>query len=341
MNRRRPSRSGFTLIELLVVVFIISVLVALLLPAVQSAREAARRAQCGNNLRQIGLGLNAYYASYNVFPFQIIHPQQGELHVPRGCLEGTPLQYFSAHVRLTPFLEMNALFSSLNITMEVCPEPGYLPHPANTTALNVRIAMFACPTDGLVASVASPTSYRGNVGVGPFWAPSSESPDSGNGFFTWRVPAAASVYPDGLSHTAAFSERLVGSGDRARRAPDRNFGNIFVVINAYSSTADYALAACRLAAADPKFPEQYRGGYYWFVGGRDQAYYVHAQEPNGAIPDALGSANPPVGIATARSLHPGIVNALMGDGSTRPVSESIGRPVWRALGTRNGGELVE
>jgi prepilin-type N-terminal cleavage/methylation domain-containing protein/prepilin-type processing-associated H-X9-DG protein len=342
MNRRGPARSGFTLIELLVVVFIISVLVALLLPAVQSAREAARRAHCANNLRQIGLGLHAYYASYNVFPFQIIYPEQLERRVPRECLEsGTPLQYFSAHVRMTPFLEMNSLFSSLNITMEVCPAPGYLPHPANTTALNVRIAMFACPTDGLLADVTAPTSYRGNVGVGPFWAASAESPDSGNGFFTWRVLASASAYPDGLSHTASFSERLIGSGDPARKAPDRNFGNIFVVINAYSSTADYALAACRLAAADPSFPTQYRGGYYWFVGGRDHAYYVHAQEPNGAIPDALGFANPPVGIATARSLHPGGVNVLMGDGSTRFVSESIQRPVWRALGTRNGGEIVE
>jgi prepilin-type processing-associated H-X9-DG protein len=325
--------------ELMTVVFILSVLIALLLPAVQAAREAARRSQCANNLRQIGLGLHAYYSSHGVFPFQVVHP---ELPMPRWC-DDAPSQYFSAHVRLTPFLEMNSLFASLNVSLELCAMPGYLPHPANTTALDVRIGMFACPTDGVVASTATPTSYRGNVGVGPFWAMSAESPDSGNGFFTWKVRATTSAYPDGLSHTVAFSERLIGSGDPMRRAPDRNSGNILLVYKSYVRTADFALAACRLAASDPSFPTQSRGGYYWFVGGRDHAYYVHAQEPNGIIPDALGDGYifPAAGITTARSLHPGGVNALMGDGSTRFVSESIQRPVWRALGTRNGGETVE
>ena len=79
----------------------------------------------------------------------------------------------------------------------------------------------------------------------------------------------------------------------------------------------------------------------WFEGSRTNAYYTHAQEPNGVIPDALGRAIPTLGVATARSEHPGGVNSLMGDGSTRFVAESIQRPVWRALGTRNGRELVE
>jgi len=340
MNPRGFLRSGFTLIELMAVVCIISVLIGLLLPAVQSAREAARRSQCANNLRQIGLGLHTYYASHDVFPFQVVHP---ELRMPPWC-DDAPSQYFSAHVRLTPYLEMNSLFSSLNVSLELCPMAGYLPHPANTTALDVRIGMFACPTDGILASAATPTSYRGNVGVGPFWAMSSESPDSGNGFFPWEERATASAYPDGLSHTVAFSERLIGSGDPMRKAPDRNSGFILRAYHkSYITTADLALTACRIAASDSSFPTQFRGGYYWFIGGRDHTYYVHAQEPNGSIPDALADAAvvPAAGITTARSLHPGGVNALMGDGSTRFVSESIQRPVWRALGTRNGGELVE
>jgi prepilin-type processing-associated H-X9-DG protein len=196
----------------------------------------------------------------------------------------------------------------------------------------------------MLASAASPTSYRGNVGVGPFWDVSSESPDSGNGFFTYKVRASASAYPDGLSHTVAFSERLIGSGDPKRKAPNRNSGFILLAYaKSYITTANRALASCRIAASDPSFPTQFQGGYYWFVGGRDHAYYVHAQEPNGTIPDALadGAVVPAAGITTARSLHPGGVNALMGDGSTRFVSESIQRPVWRALGTRNGGETVE
>lgn len=355
MKANRSSQAGFTLIELLVVITIIAVLIGLTLPAVQVAREAARRARCANNLRQIGLALHNYEAQYNAFPYQIRRWPNGvksiaEL-VPPDCNPGLyggdkqiSVAQLSALVRLTPFLEQKAVFDSINFSVVRCvPHNHSDVHEANTTALDVRIATLLCPSDGLAWTVAGyPTSYRGNTGVGPSLNRTSESPDSGNGFFPFEAAFHASMVIDGLSHTVAFSERVVGSGQDPRSA-ERDFGNITKAhYRGAWLTADFALDVCRLAATRPTFPPRFlNGGYFWHEGSRLNAYYVHAQEPNGVIPDALALANPVLGIATARSRHPGGVQALMGDGSTRFVSESIQRQVWRALGTRNGRELVE
>jgi prepilin-type N-terminal cleavage/methylation domain-containing protein/prepilin-type processing-associated H-X9-DG protein len=343
MTQRPSSRpGGFTLIELLVVIALIATLVGLLLPAVQSAREAARRARCANNLRQIGLALHAYHGQYNAFPFQATWWHMEILPLPPQCCGDCPFFYFSAQVRLTPFLDQAALFNNLNVALELCPEFKHNPQRANTTALNVRLDVFLCPTDGVVAACDGyPTSYRGNVGVGPNTTTNAESTDSGNGFFPHQDRFGASLITDGLSNTVAFSERLVGSGGVGRTSPSRDFGNILINPRGAALTADFALDVCRLAAASPGFPLSSRGGYRWYNGNREDAYYTHAQEPNGPIPDALDIPPGETGVATARSLHPGGVNALMGDGSTRFVTELIHRNTWRALGTRAGGELVE
>ena len=223
-------KTGFSLIELLVILSIISVLAALLLPAVQAAREAARRQQCANNLRQIGIALNAYHAVYDSFPFQVPHLPRG-MRPPTPCdprVTGLP-QYTSVLLQMASFIELQNTFNSTNFAFQYCSIPGEFPHPANRTALNVRIASFLCPTDGISSDHAYPSSYRGNVGVGPSWATSSEAPDSGDGFFPWRVAGRAALVTDGMSHTAAFSERLLGSGRPATKWPERDFGDITVV----------------------------------------------------------------------------------------------------------------
>jgi prepilin-type processing-associated H-X9-DG protein len=123
--------------------------------------------------------------------------------------------------------------------------------------------------------------------------------------------------------------------------PARDFGDILVMPGCTERDADYALACCRVASTKD-FPADRRAGFTWFYGDFECTAYVHAQEPNGRIPDAIRVGGYlEIGIVTARSLHPGGVNSLMADGSARFVKESIERKVWRGLGTRNGDELVE
>ena len=334
----RP-RAGLTLIEALVVVGILGVLAGLLLPAVQSAREAARRARCASNLRQIGIALHSYHDVNQCFPeqFTTYHRQVEPPPV-------VPHQFISAHVRLLSHLGYEPLYSAVNFQVEPWPEPtpGPCDYPANLTVFDTSLDVFLCPSDGVSSSSSHGNNYRGNAGVGPAWIISGEQSDSGNGFFTSPGPTRAASFPDGLSHTVAFGERLRGSGGTGRAAVERDFGDLGPYPYAAERDANFALGWCRVAARSGLFPEFTGAGATWFISDKMYTYYSHAQEPNGAIPDSLNYVyNPAWGVATARSWHPGGVNALMGDGSIRFVSERIERDVWRGLGTRNGGELIE
>ncbi|OJW10555.1 MAG: hypothetical protein BGO49_22815 [Planctomycetales bacterium 71-10] len=320
----------------MVVVSILGLLISLLLPAVQSAREAARRAQCQSNLKQVGLALHAYESSHRLFPLNWIAERIDPRDAPAAYGAVRP---YSALARLLPFLDQPALFASINFDVESFPGAMLkeFPYPENESAFLVRVSTFLCPTDGSVLK-AHGCSYRGNYGVGPYPATNNQTYDSGNGFYS-NLPLGVGSFPDGLSHTAAYSERLLGTGPGPAFSAMRDFGNISVAWYCTDRDADFALACSRLAATRD-FPKVRRGGFSWFIGDFECAAYNHAQESNGRIPDALFPGQW-VGIVTARSLHPGGVSTLMGDGSVRFVRDGIGRPVWRGLGTRNGGELIE
>ena len=181
------------------------------------------------------------------------------------------------------------------------------------------------------------TNYRGNTGIGPAFMVWVETPDSGNGVFPENEVIRPADLRDGLSHTAAFSERVSGIGagqvarSRAGRLPAARHRQ-------HGRPAPEGLPGRRR----PGNPGYATSGRWWFWTGRGRTLYTHTQEPNGAIPDcSYGNFLPEIDMATARSRHPGGVNALMADGSVRFVSDAIARPVWRGLGTRNGGELVE
>ncbi len=332
------TKAGFTLIELLVIISIIGLLMAIILPAVQAARKSARRAQCVSNLRQIGIALHDYEASYDSFPLNWRNPRVDPARGHPWYIGGRPI---SALARMLPFLDQQALYASINFSVETYPSDGgtEVPYPQNTTALMTRLSVYLCPSDAVATPSEYGCSYRGNFGVGPGIATNHETYDSGNGFYSFPGVLGPRSFPDGLSHTVAYSERLRGTGVGGGLSPECDFGNILVMPNCLDRDADYALLCCQLASAKD-FPAYRMGGFSWFFSDFKCTSYNHAQEPNGRIPDAVALVGW-TGIATARSAHPGGVNCLMADGSVRFVSESIGRTVWRALGTRNGGELVE
>ncbi|MFO0952006.1 MAG: DUF1559 domain-containing protein [Isosphaeraceae bacterium] len=333
------SKRGFTLIELLVVIGTIGLLTALLLPAVQSAREASRRASCQNNLHQLGLAMHSYHESQGCFP--VASNTYG------SNIGSMYFGYYSIHCRLLPYLDQNVLYSSINFEVGAWPLDTFLAAPnsqqaglaaPNATAYQTGVALFLCPSDGGAFS-GSGNNYRGNVGVGPGFLPSVRTPDSGNGFSPELVTVNASRVVDGLSHTVAMSERVRGSGDPRHIDPERDVFRRTGIAN----TADQLLLSCRIAARPYNQDQGYASsGRWWFWTGRERTLYTHTQTPNGRIPDCTyGGMTTAIDMATARSRHPGGVNTLFGDGSLRFVTESIDLRVWRGLGTRYGGELVD
>lgn len=335
----RGRSAGFTLIELLVTIGVIAILIALSLPAVQAAREAARRSLCANNLRQIGLASQGYSDDFSMFA-------PSSTNFATGPFTIVYFGAYSPQVRLLPYLEQGSLYASINFTTGTVPPDaiggiaspqGATLIPPNTTAARTGLAVFLCPSDR--GGTAGPgCNYRGNTGVGPFGSTNLLHPDSGNGLFPDYSFVPTSFVPDGLSHTAAFSERVRGSGQPGRPSPEQD------VFGAYSAktmfTADQTLSICRASAYSGA--STFTGsGAWWFWFGRERTLYCHAQVPNGTTPDCLQEGLPSFGMSTARSRHPGGVNVLMGDGSVRFVVETINQAVWRGLGTRNGSELVD
>ncbi len=172
----RLRRRGFTLIELLVVIAIIAVLISLLLPAVQSAREAARRAQCTNNLKQLGLALHNYHQAVGTFP---MGNTIGYSYVGTQTTWGT----FSAQAQMLPYLEQTPLYNSCNFNWDVWYGTGA---SINGTVWNVKVNAFLCPSDGK-AGMTSINSYYGSFGTGTNpWASQT------NGIFARRIPRTRS-----------------------------------------------------------------------------------------------------------------------------------------------------
>ncbi len=308
MNQRR----GFTLIELLVVIAIIGVLVSLLLPAVQSAREAARRAQCTNNLKQIGLATHNYESTHGVLP-------AGQI----------PTTAYSALTRLLPFAEQQPLYAALNFD---------LPHdsPINDTVRLAVVSTFLCPSDAEnpLPERGGATNYMYNKGSGIVWQRAT-GPNAGlkdpNGPFYFDAWVRLSQIRDGLSNTSFFCERVLTDGSNAIVSP---LEDVFFA-RTTPATADEAIQQCReldindLANQFPLFM-----GAPWLHG---QHGYLHTEVPNARSCGfflVLRASMPP------SSRHPGGVNTLLGDGSVRFVKQSVALETWRALGTRAGGEVL-
>jgi prepilin-type N-terminal cleavage/methylation domain-containing protein len=331
----RSRRSGFTLIETLVAIGLVGLLVALALPAVQQAREAARRASCLNNLRQIGLAVQAYEASFGVYPTNVGNPETGG-RGPSGFL--FPKNY-SVFTQLLPQLDQVPLYNAFNFQV-----PLLSPyHPAaggqfrwgievNRTVLAAKLTILVCPSDGGGAGGPGWTggvNYRVNLGTDRWHLAQGPLSDM-------RQYRSGAAVTDGLSYTVAFSERLRG-GNEAKRLDPRRAMIIGGLGAPYS--ADESLAACIAQRGAPRgfFPF---AGLAWAAGDHGQTCYNHILEPNSTVPDCILAPTAGAGIVGARSNHPGGVHTALADGSARWVSNTITRQTWRALGTRAGREIT-
>lgn len=367
-------RRGFTLIELLVVIAIIGVLIALLLPAVQSAREAARRAQCTNNLKQIGLGLANYESSHNAFPPGRLQPDRTDStgnpvtarYTSYGSVPGNWTGNISVHTHILNFMEQVNAYSAMNFSVATSNRltTGGVVSNANFTAYSIAFNVYICPSDANTGRVVGENNYRYNFGGSlthggaATWDNNAVRTAPGNGAFTYGPSLRVADFKDGLSNTAVFSERLKGSGTDLSSNPPTPADIITSPQRQTTSVSeadrDLHFQACGGYVPVPdRFHFNSMGRFLdgsdfvngWPTAAYSGSLYNHVAPPNwngqdcgmaSAIADVPGEH----AIVSARSDHPGGVNVLLGDGSVKFVKSTVNVFTWRALGTRNGGEVI-
>jgi len=346
---------AFTLIELLVVIAIIGVLIALLLPAVQSAREAARRAQCSNNLKQIGLALHNYESANGSFPWtqgvvSTWYPTVNNGQLPWNGGNGQEYANFGALALMLPFMEQQPVYSSLNFSFGAnwYTLPGS-DDPVQFTGITAVIGSFLCPSD---ANGVGRNNYHASNGTNFDWW----SRPAGAGALTRPQPGGTGIakiasISDGTSNTIAFAERLRGDGDNSSKSGGEVYNAVpvppfpyFVLSNPvdYQILVSQAIPQCdSFAMTNPTSTWDY-SGYYWAAGDYNQSVFNFALPPNSTHSDCSpwGGVATGYGYFTPRSNHPGGVNVCFADGSVKFIKSTIAQLTWLGLGTRAGREVI-
>ncbi len=318
-NRTRRAR-GFTLIELLVVIAIIAVLISLLLPAVQQAREAARRTQCKNNLKQIGLAIHNYEATHTVFP-------PGRLGFP---------MVFSVQAHILPYMDGGSLYHLIDFNAAPNFGTPSSPMTQNDIAIRKRISSYLCPSDSgsVNGSDFGPTNYVAVTGSG---VGAANSINTGDGVMFSRSSVRFGDVTDGLSNTACFGEQTLGAGGNpsspSGSPPTKPDGEVLELTGATPTTP----AACVVGAGGSNWSGL--RGAKWMNGHYGDTLYNHFLPPNAKQFDC-GNASHNFGLTAARSRHVGGVHVTLCDGSVRFVSENVAIPIWQGIATRQGGEFV-
>ena len=313
---RSADRRGFTLIELLVVIAIIAILIGLLLPAVQKVREAAARLKCQNNLKQLGLATHNYHDANNELPPGWDYPTS-----------------WGALGLVLPYIEQDNLYKSMDPKQP-------LTAPVNQAGVMATVPLYLYPSDrqNPSPSLGGATNYHTNNGNTPVFviARGLNTNEQPNGtFFTNSKGITLTGISDGTSNTALASERLLADGNMGVSSPREDTFNGPNAAVGRPATAAEAAEWClsvdvgNLSNQFPLFM-----GAPWAHG---QHSYQHILPPNtrscGWLPSLRASMTP-------SSRHTGGVNLLLGDGSVRFVRDGIDLATWRAVGSRNGGEVL-
>jgi prepilin-type N-terminal cleavage/methylation domain-containing protein/prepilin-type processing-associated H-X9-DG protein len=327
--RSGSSRTGFTLVELLVVIAIIAILVSLLLPAVQAAREAARRMSCGNNLKQCALALHNYYSTFKRFP----------------AIGETSDRAFSVLAKILPYAEQANLQDLIDFR-----QPIYIGahggsasiHPANAVAARTLVPFFRCPSDGqedlfsqFDCNAAQGEAYRGTnvvVCTGSGRDHSWDLRQRTDGLFFYNSSTGFRDMLDGTSNALVFSETILGNGQRGGAPPPRPYDKVAWIGHATHQNPDVALLA-----GGPVWAWNGYRGYAWILGKAYSSTFNSYDPPNPRHPDVCQLA---FGWFAARSHHPGGVNVALGDGSVRFVSDTVERRTWNNLGSIADGQVL-
>jgi prepilin-type N-terminal cleavage/methylation domain-containing protein len=370
-----PPRRGFTLIELLVVIAIIAVLIALLLPAVQSAREAARRIQCTNNMKQLALACQNYISANNVFPPQSMVPPAGQPNP--GNVTGWSISWI---VPLLQYTEQMPMYNAYNFSVEPMEAGSGDPGWANFTVASANMNMLMCPSDGLQDQLRSIyntslyfgiTNYCGNYGgpgplrvcsgpivpINNFWMQSVSYPINPS-----FAPVAIASITDGTSNTGVVSERLIGTSNYylLLNDPQHLRGQWHSPMPApypsnYYTVAQYVQACNTIPGTTMNrfagvagqmwiaaFPVYLATNSYNHFGPPNQIACTNPGEPtyNSVFNDGNLYYVGPLGSCPPNSNHPGGVNEAFADGSVHFIKSSVNLQAWWGLGTRNGGEVI-
>ena len=340
---------GFTLVELLVVIAIIATLVGLLLPAVQGAREAARRSLCASNMRQLALAVQVFESAKRYFPPSMLHPPGTTFTTNNGS--------WSIHGRLLPFLEEGGAAVKVDL------EKAWDQPPNSTTGVAlIQISVFLCPSETNAAvrtknnsPYVRPHNYGFNFGTWFVYNPATGA--GGNGAFHPNAKLKAGSFSDGLSKTLctsevkAFTPYIRNTSDPEATYPAGLPPNDPTVVSGLVSGA---------AAGDQKLgatPNDNTGHTEWPDGRVHHSGFTTTFTPNTRVPFSSNGKDYDIDFnsrqegnsatiktfaaITARSYHNGIVNIARMDGSVQAIDNSITGEVWRALSTRSGGEITE
>ncbi len=364
-RRLRLVRQAMTLVELLVVVAIIGVLASLLLPAIQSAREAARRMQCSSNLRQVGLALHTYESSFKQFPESSTGPGKG---IGAICSTG----FYSWQSSILPQLEQPAIYAMIDFRYNMADECEYMAledgrigvSHRNASAASQRISVFLCPSDPTVGksnmvgdAMPEACSYTGNLGWPPYATGiqgERVAPTNDNGFFGYQSPIQPAPFLsgntrvvdflDGLGNTVAVTERLINplvSPDGIEEVPDQRFVSYCAM--GYSTIrpmSNYLECTSTQMFVDSIYSLPI--GHGWISGWAPVGNsYLHVLPPNKSSCHLIGGEGFGGHLASPSSRHAGGVHTLYGDGRVNFLVDEIDVTTWWFLGSRNDGNVSD